>query len=93
MATTTDPADRNVSKASAKIENDEKKAPASDKTYEVLVSFDGLDKGDRFTADDDQWAKTHVETGYLRDVTGQPVTYRPTAEQMESLNAGDVSQG
>jgi hypothetical protein len=40
--------------------------------FEVLVSFDGLDKGDRFTASDegmDTWAAGHAETGYLRDVT------------------------
>lgn len=45
------------------------------RTFEVVVSFDGLDKGDRFTADDDAhegyaaWANGHAETGYLRDVT------------------------
>lgn len=41
------------------------------RTFEVLVSFDGLDKGDRFTqeADDLGWATQHVESGYLRDVT------------------------
>jgi len=76
-----------------KIENDAKKDSVRGKEYEVLVSFDGLDKGDRFKADDDQWAQNHVASGYLRDVTGQPNTYRPTAEQMEALNAGDVSQG
>ena len=38
--------------------------------FEVLVSFDGLDKGDVFTqeADDMGWALMHVENGYLRVV-------------------------
>jgi hypothetical protein len=42
------------------------------RTFEVMNSFDGLDKGDRFTADDEGslgWANGHAETGYLRDVT------------------------
>lgn len=39
--------------------------------FEVLISFDGLDKGDVFSqdADDLGWATQHVENGYLRDVT------------------------
>lgn len=39
--------------------------------YEVLVSFDGLDKGERFPVDAEghAWAQQHVENGYLRDVT------------------------
>jgi len=40
--------------------------------FEVLNSFDGLDKGEVFTADDAAglaWAGQHAETGYLRDVT------------------------
>jgi hypothetical protein len=53
------------------------------RTYEVLVSFNGLDKGDRFMqdADDLGWALTHVKTGYLRDVTE------------EASDAGEVGQG
>lgn len=43
-----------------------------ERRYEVLVSFDGLDKGDRFTAAPDHWAGTHVDNGYLRDVTDEP---------------------
>lgn len=40
-------------------------------TFEVVVSFDGLNKGERFTqpADDMGWALMHVENGYLRVVT------------------------
>jgi hypothetical protein len=36
--------------------------------FEVLVSFDGLDKGGIFSqdADDTGWALRHVDTGYLR---------------------------
>ena len=39
-------------------------------TFEGLISFSGLDVGDRFTqdADDLGWAQTHVESGYLRVV-------------------------
>lgn len=38
--------------------------------FEVVVSFDGLNKGEVFTqpADDMGWALQHVETGYLRVV-------------------------
>jgi len=50
----------------AKIENEAQKAPARENRYEVLVSFDGLDKGDFFSAADDDWAQKHVATGYLR---------------------------
>lgn len=41
------------------------------RTFEVLVSFNALDKGERFTqdADDLGWAALHVQSGYLRDVT------------------------
>lgn len=42
------------------------------RTFEVQVSFNALDKGERFTADDADglaWADQHVESGYLRDVT------------------------
>jgi hypothetical protein len=57
--------------------------------FEVLVSFSGLDKGDRFSADDEGmliWATGHAESGYLRDVTEEP-----TAEVAQ--NAGEVGQG
>ena len=39
--------------------------------YKVLVSFDGLDKGDEFNSGPEfhSWALTHVENGYLQDVT------------------------
>lgn len=41
------------------------------RTFEVLVSFSGMDKGEQFTqpADDLGWALQFVEKGYLRDVT------------------------
>jgi hypothetical protein len=41
------------------------------RVYEVVVSFDGLNKGERFSqdADDLGWATQRVEVGYLRDVT------------------------
>lgn len=54
-------------------------------TYEVLVSFSGLNVGDRFTqdADDLGWATQHVETGYLRDVT----------EEVPDAGRGEVGQG
>lgn len=58
------------------------------RTYEVLVSFSGLDVGDRFNEDGDDlaWATQHVATGYLRDVTEEP-----TAEVAQ--NAGEVGKG
>jgi hypothetical protein len=64
-----------------------RKAPKS-RTFEVLVSFDGLDRGERFTQDEGDmgWAAQHVENGYLRDVTGEPTTE-------EAQNAGPVGQG
>lgn len=39
--------------------------------FEVLVSFSGLNMGDRFwqDADDMGWALLYVETGYLRVVS------------------------
>lgn len=51
--------------------------------FEVVVSFDALNKGERFTqpADDMGWALMHVENGYLQVV----------AE--EAPNAGEVGQG
>lgn len=43
-------------------------------TFEVVVSFDGLDKGGRFTqsADELGWALMHVENGYLKVVEEAP---------------------
>lgn len=60
------------------------------RTYEVVVSFDGLDKGDRFTqdADDLGWATMHVENGYLQDVTGEPTT-----EEAQDAGRGEVGKG
>lgn len=56
--------------------------------FEVLVSFNGLDKGDIFSQDADElgWATMHVENGYLRDVTGEP-----TVE--EAQDAGGDGKG
>jgi hypothetical protein len=58
------------------------------RTYEVLISFNALDKGERFTqdADDLGWATQHTTTGYLRDVTVEP-----TVEV--SQDAGEVGKG
>lgn len=58
------------------------------RTFEVLVSFSGLDVGERFTqeADDLGWATQHAETGYLRDVTEEP-----TAEV--APGGGEVGKG
>lgn len=43
------------------------------RVFEVLVSFDGLDKGGVFSVRPDElgWALQHAETGYLRDITEQ----------------------
>ena len=51
--------------------------------FEVVVSFDALNKGERFTQqpDDLGWALMHVENGYLRVVSE------------EAPDAGEVSQG
>lgn len=45
------------------------------RVFEVLVSFDGLDKGGVFSVQADElgWALQHTETGYLRDITEQGV--------------------
>jgi len=56
------------------------------RTFEVLVSFSGLDKGDRFTDEAwdpaSNWADQHVATGYLREVTEEVADVR-----------GEVGQG
>jgi hypothetical protein len=51
-------------------------------TFEVLVSFSGLNVGDRFTqfADDLGWALQHVESGYLRDVTEEATDGREVGQ-------------
>lgn len=74
-----------------------------ERRYEVLVSFDGLDKGDRFTAAPDDWAGTHVNSGYLRDVTEEPAPAQAIAgaqppeaspEKVEEAKSGGaVGQG
>lgn len=55
------------------------------RVFEVVVSFDGLDKGEVFTQqpDDLGWALTHVASGYLRDITPEE----------EAQNAGEVGKG
>lgn len=52
--------------------------------YKVLISFDGLNLGDEFPVDPDghAWAQTHVENGYLQDVTA------PEEADDERSNAG-----
>lgn len=68
----------------AKIENDGEKAATSRKRYEVVVSFDGLDKGEFFTADGDDWASQHVTTGYLRELgDAEPGREVPDGERGE----------
>lgn len=58
-----------------KIENEAvmapKQAPVRHR-YEVLISFDGLDKGDVFSEDagETAWADRHVRSGYLRKLDG-----------------------
>jgi hypothetical protein len=63
---------------------DVKKKPGK-REFEVLVSFNGLDKGERFVQDgaDVDWAMGHVQTGYLRDVT----------EEVPDAGRGEVDQG
>lgn len=56
------------------------------RTFEVLVSFSGLDKGERFSQDEAAglaWARLFVENGYLRDVT----------EGDSGAGRGEVGQG
>lgn len=73
-----------------------------ERNFEVLVSFDGLDKGDRFSAADDTWSKQHVTSGYLRDVTVEPTASAAQGEQAPiaapervqgARNAGEVGKG
>lgn len=64
---------------------DAKKIPKA-RAYEVVVSFSGLDKGDRFTESTDggqAWAQQFVDTGYLRDAT----------EEVSDAGRGEVGQG
>lgn len=51
--------------------------------FEVVVSFDALNVGERFTlpADRQGWGLMHVENGYLQVVSE------------EAPDAGDVGQG
>lgn len=58
------------------------------RTFEVLISFDGLNAGERFGQEPDDlgWAMTHVENGYLREVTEEP-----TVE--EAQHGGQQGQG
>lgn len=66
----------------AKIENVTEKAPR--RRYEVVVSFDGLNRGDVFEDHGDpRWARQRVESGYLRELTGE----EPGVER------SDVGQG
>jgi hypothetical protein len=58
-----------------------KKEPAK-RTFEVLISFSGLDLGDRFTSTGDAaWEEQHVQSGYLREVTEGVADVRGEAGQ------------
>lgn len=75
------------------------------RTFEVLISFSGMNRGERFDQEGDDlgWALQHVETGYLRDVTDEPTAAqaqagespaRVTPERLEEAkNAGEVGNG
>ena len=74
------------------------------RVYEVVVSFDGLNKGERFSqpGNDLGWALQRVESGYLVDVTDEPVaseaqgSVAPEAdpERVEAAqNAGEAGKG
>lgn len=76
---------------------------AKERRYEVVVSFNGLDKGDRFSMAPDDWTGTHVTSGYLRDVTDEPTAAEALAgaeppeadpEKVEGAkNGSPVGQG
>jgi hypothetical protein len=60
------------------------KVVVESRTFEVLVSFSGLNVGERFTLNaGDPWAAQHMGTGYLRDVT----------EEVPDAGRGEVDQG
>lgn len=64
------------------------------RTYEVLISFSGLNAGERFDqeADDLGWATQHVESGYLRDVTDEPTVAEAQGGQAPKAPAGRVEE-
>lgn len=75
---------------------------SKDRQYEVLVSFDGLDVGERFTDSGSGWARAMTESGYLRDVTDAPTVLQAQGEVApvadperveEAKNAGEVGKG
>lgn len=70
-------------KAADKAWIDEPK-PA-ERTFEVVVSFSGLNKGVRFTTVLDAWASHFLASGYLQDVT--------EAEEVPDAGRGEVGQG
>lgn len=51
--------------------------------FEVVVSFDGLNKGERFTLPEAEkaWALKHVETGYLQVVPEEGTDERSEVSQ------------
>jgi hypothetical protein len=65
---------------------------SKERQFEVLISFDGLDKGERFTAADDQWSRQHVETGYLADVTNEPTAAEAQGQQAPEASAERVEE-
>jgi hypothetical protein len=78
-------------------------ARSKERRYEVLISFSGLDKGERFSSAADDWTGTHVASGYLRDVTDEPTAAEAQAgaeppeadaEKIEEARGGGpASQG
>lgn len=51
--------------------------------FEVVVSFNGLDRGGVFSqdADDLGWALQHVESGYLREIPEEEAQARVGGNQ------------
>jgi len=59
---------------------------AKQRVFEVLVSFDGLNKGERFSQEPDDlgWALQRVESGYLQDVTDESGPQEVSDERSEA---------
>lgn len=85
------------------VQEARKRRAARERRFEVLVSFDGLDKGDRFSHAPNDWTGTHVNSGYLRDVTDEPTAAEALAgaeppevdpeKVEEAQRGGAVGQG
>jgi hypothetical protein len=63
----------------AKIENAPEKVPARH-LFEVLISFDGLDVGERFPQAPDEWTRHGAAMGYLKDLGEEAADARSGAE-------------